>query len=70
MFRYSSIYINLLSLFISLIIFVVSQLFFSNYDTFTHKSSLKAGFEVENTIQEKTNEVVEERQKMKKIHGI
>ncbi len=61
MFRYSSIYINLLSLFISLIIFVVSQLFFSNYDTFTHKSSLKAGFEVENTIQEKTNEVVEEK---------
>ena len=58
MFRYSSIYINLLSLFISLVIFVVLELFFSNYDTFTHKSSLKAGFEVENTIQEKTNEVV------------
>ena len=52
MFRYSSIYINLLSLFITLIIFGVIQLFFSNYDTFTKKSSLKAGFEVENTIQE------------------
>ena len=54
MFRYSSIYINLLSLFITLIIFGVIQLFFSNYDTFTKKSSLKAGFEVENTIQETT----------------
>ena len=54
MFRYSSIYINLVSFFISLIIFVVIQLFFSNYDTFTNKSSLKAGFEVENIIQETT----------------
>ena len=54
MFRYSSIYINLVSFFISLIIFVVIQLFFSNYETFTNKSSLKAGFEVENIIQETT----------------
>lgn len=61
MFRYSSIYINLLSFFISIVIFIGSQLFFSNYDTFTKKSSLKAGFEVENTIQETTNEVVEEK---------
>lgn len=58
MFRYSSIYINLLSLFISLVIFVVLQLFFSNYDTFTHKSSLKAGFEVQNTIQETKEDVI------------
>ena len=58
MFRYSSIYINLLSLFISLVIFVVSQLFFSNYDTFIYKSSLKAGFEVQNTVQETKEEVV------------
>ena len=56
MFRYSSIYINLLSLFITLIIFGVIQLFFSNYDTFTKKSSLKADFEVENTIQETTKD--------------
>ena len=54
MFRYSSIYINLVSFFISLIIFVVIQLFFLNYYTFTNKSSLKAGFEVENIIQETT----------------
>ena len=56
MFRYSSIYINLVSFFITLIIFGVIQLFFSNYDTFTKKSSLKAGFEVENTIQETTTD--------------
>ncbi len=67
MFRYSSIYINVLSLFISLVIFVVSQLFFSNYETFTHKSSLKAGFEVENTLQE-TNEkeVIQEKSEEEK----
>ena len=62
MFRYSSIYINLLSFFISLIIFSVIQLFFSNYDTFYKKSSLRAGFEVENVIQEtNANESVREK---------
>ena len=52
MFKYSSIYINTLSLLISLIIFILTQLFFSNYDTFTKKSSLKAGFQVQNTVTE------------------
>ena len=67
MFRYSSIYINLVSFFLSLIIFVVIQLFFSNYDTFTNKSSLKAGFEVENTIQEtNTYEKIEEETEVEK----
>ena len=62
MFRYSSIYINLLSFFISIVIFIVSQLFFSNYDTFTKKSSLKAGFEVGNSVQvTSTNEIKEEK---------
>ena len=62
MFKYSSIYINSLSLFISLIICITMQLVVSNYDTFTKKSSLKAGFEVENVIQEtNTNENVEEK---------
>lgn len=69
MFRYSSIYINLLSFFIALIIFSIIQLFFSNYDTFTKKSSLRAGFEVENAIQEvKTNEnVIEKTEEEKNI---
>ena len=53
MFKYSSIYINVLSLLISLIIFIFTQLFFSNYDTFTKKSSLKAGFQVQNIASEK-----------------
>lgn len=69
MFRYSSIYINLLSFFIALIIFSIIQLFFSNYDTFTKKSSLRAGFEVENAIKEvKTNEnVIEKTEEEKNI---
>ena len=67
MFKFSSIYINILSSFISIVIFIFIQIFFSNYDTFLYKSSLKAGFEVENVIQEtkeqvnNTNETVKEK---------
>ena len=60
MFKYSSIYINLLSLLISVLIFIGSEIFFSSYGIFTTKSSLKAGFEVENVVQQTDNEVVEE----------
>lgn len=65
MFRYSTIYINLVSFFITLIIFLFGEYVISNYDTFTKKSSLRAGFQVENIsngiaqeniIQEDTNE--------------
>ena len=65
MFRYSTIYINLVSFFITLIIFLFGEYVISNYDTFTKKSSLRAGFQVENisneiaqenVIQEDTNE--------------
>lgn len=66
MFKYSSIYINILSFFISLIIFIFTQIFFTNYDTFMHKGSLKVGFEVENVVQEvkeqvNTNEITKEK---------
>lgn len=67
MFKFSSIYINILGFFISIVIFIFIQIFFSNYDTFLYKSSLKAGFEVENVIQEtkeqvnNTNETVKEK---------
>lgn len=67
MFKFSSIYINILSFFISIVIFIFIQIFFSNYDTFLYKSSLKAGFEVENVIKEtkeqvnNTNETVKEK---------
>ena len=57
MFKYSSIYINILSFFISVIIFIFTQVFFNNYDTFMHKSSLKAGFEVENIVKNTKEEV-------------
>ncbi len=66
MFKYSSIYINALSLFISLIIFIVIQLFFSNYDTFSKKSSLKAGFQVQNTVSETFSNETENREKEEK----
>ena len=65
MFRYSTIYINLVSFFITLIIFLFGEYVISNYDAFTKKSSLRAGFQVENisneiaqenVIQEDTNE--------------
>lgn len=65
MFRYSTIYINLVSFFITLIIFLFGEYVISNYDTFTKKSSLRAGFQVENIsngiaqeniIQEETKE--------------
>ena len=52
MFKYSSIYINLLGLFITIIIFIITQFFFSNYQSITKKSSLKAGFKVENIVNE------------------
>lgn len=67
MFKFSSIYINILSFFISVIIFIFTQVFFTNYDTFLYKSSLKAGFEVENVVQDtkeqvnNTNEMIKEK---------
>lgn len=67
MFKFSSIYINVLSFFISVIIFIFTQVFFTNYDAFLYKSSLKAGFEVENVVQDTkeqvndTNEMIKEK---------
>lgn len=51
MFKFSTTYINLISMFVSIIIFIFVQLFISNYKFFTHKGLLKAGFYVENQIQ-------------------
>ena len=48
MFKFSTTYINVVSLFISIIVFSFIQLFFSNYKNFSQKSYLKAGFNVEN----------------------
>ena len=55
MFKFSTTYINVVSLFISIIIFSFIQLFFSNYQNFSQKSYLKAGFNVENQIQNKVS---------------
>lgn len=48
MFRYSTIYINITSFIITIIIFTITNLFISNYSNFNQKSILKAGFEVGN----------------------
>ena len=55
MFKFSTTYINVVSLFISMVIFSFIQLFFSNYKNFSQKSYLKAGFNVENQIQNKVS---------------
>lgn len=51
MFKFSTTYINLLSLIVSLIIFVIIQVISSNYNFFSQKSTLKTSFNVENKIQ-------------------
>lgn len=56
MFRYSTIYINLVSFFVTFIIFIFGEYIISNYETFTKKSSLKAGFKVENISNETNKE--------------
>lgn len=60
MFKFSTTYINLISMFVSIIIFIFVQLFISNYELFTHKGLLRAGFYVENQIQNniKNNEKI------------
>ena len=49
MFRYSTIYINLISLILSFCIFIIIESFFSNYQNFAQKSALRVGFEVQNS---------------------
>lgn len=52
MFKYTTIYINIVSFIISIIIFLVSNMFISNYENITRKTSFKAGFTVENLSKE------------------
>lgn len=51
MFKYSTIYINIVSFVISIIIFFILVIFYSNSNQITQKSVLKAGFKVENEIE-------------------
>ena len=55
MFRYPTTYINLVSLVISIIIFLIINLFFSNIYIILPKTTFKAGFIV-NSSQNQTNE--------------
>ena len=57
--KYSAIYINLISFFISLIIFTFVSLFFSGYEFFKSQLKLKNNFKVENQIQTKTEEILQ-----------
>lgn len=57
--KYSAIYINLISFLISLIIFTFVNLFFSGYEFFKSQLELKNNFKVENQIQTKTEEILQ-----------
>ena len=68
MFKYTTIYINTVSLIISIIIFLIFNMFVSNYKNLTQKTSFRAGFRVENLSKEnelKTNsEILQEETKI------
>lgn len=58
MFRYSTLYVNIVSFFISCIIFFIINIFFSNYSLVTKPGILKVRFEVDNkNIQVDTTEL-------------
>lgn len=54
MFRYTTIYINIVSFIISVIIFTIVNFLSSNYCFFTQKGVLKVGFKVINEIESQT----------------
>ena len=58
MFKYTTIYINIISFFISLIIFFILNFFYSNFNKITQNTSFKVGFSVNN---------IEETQKIDNI---
>lgn len=60
MFHYSTIYINITSFIITIIIFTITNLFISNYSNFNQKSTLKAGFEVGNITQNNNSKMSKE----------
>lgn len=60
MFRYSTIYINITSFIITTIIFIITNLFISNYSNFSQKSTLRAGFEVEDITKNNNSKMSEE----------
>lgn len=61
MFRYSTIYINIISFIITIIMYISTNLFISNYSNFSQKSTLKAGFEVEDITQNNNLKMSEEK---------
>ena len=67
MFKYTTIYINIISFFISLIIFFILNFFYSNFNNITQNTSFKVGFSVNNI--EETQEI-DNIQKMKILIGI
>ena len=60
MFCYSTIYINITSFIITTVIFIITNLFISNYSNFSQKSTLKAGFEVEDITKNNNSKMSEE----------
>jgi len=60
MFRYSAIYINIVSFIISIIIFLIVNLFFSNMYIFTTKGIFKISFKVNNGYIQRNSNYVED----------
>ena len=60
MFRYSAIYINIVSFVISIIIFLIVNLFFSNMYIFTTKGIFKISFKVNNGYIQRNSNYVED----------
>lgn len=55
MFKYSTLYINTVSFFISILIFFFINFFISNFDSMMNNSNFKVGFEVVDKSQNTTN---------------
>ena len=67
MFRYSAIYINIVSFVISIIIFLIVNLFFSNMYIFTTKGIFKISFKVNNGYIQRNSNYVEDTNTEKTI---
>lgn len=62
MFKYTTLYINSISFFISVIIFFSINFFISNFDAIIHNSNFKVGFEVIEENQNTSNEILNSEQ--------
>jgi LPXTG-site transpeptidase (sortase) family protein len=62
MYKYTSLYINVISLFISILIFIILNFFISNWNSLTENTNFKVGFEVKTEVQETTSDSFSSKQ--------